>query len=248
MKKIVALSLILLTFASKGLAQDSDRKGYVSINLGLSIPTGNYASKVYNNNRAGYATTGFVRDFSFGYQLHPKLGLLAIFRSQANGVDAGSQAQGFENELRATYPTMSPSVTMQSSVYSFGGMLAGAYGKLPISEKLSFEPRLLLGLAAPSLPSSTTETFSSGSKMSTFIQNETVAFAFAYNIGAGFKYEIGKKYFFLMNMDFYAAKATFENIEMVYIGHVTKDFEREYYYQTANYSTINMNAGFGFRF
>ena len=84
--------------------------------------------------------------------------------------------------------------------------------------------------------------------MSTFIQNETVAFAFAYNIGAGFKYEIGKKYFFLMNMDFYAAKATFENIEMVYIGHVTKDFEREYFYRNANYSTINMNAGFGFRF
>jgi hypothetical protein len=49
-------------------------------------------------------------------------------------------------------------------------------------------------------------------------------------------------------MDFYAAKATFENIEMVYIGHVTKDFEREYFYRNANYSTINMNAGFGFRF
>lgn len=248
MKKIIALYLLLLTPFIKGFAQDSEQKGFISVNLGLSAPVGNFASKVYNNNRAGYATLGFVRDYTFGYQIKPKLGLIAVLRNQANGVDASSQAQGFENELRATYPTSSPSVTMQSDLYSFGGILVGTYGKLPISDKLSFEPRFLLGLSVPVLPTSTTETFSSGSRVSTYIQNETVTFALSYNIGTGIKYEIGKKYYFLMNLDFYAANPYFQNIEVTYFGHVTKEFEREYYYQQAYFSTFNMNTGFGIRF
>lgn len=248
MKKLRLFTMIFIFSVSNLFAQNPVNKGFFSVNIGPSIPTGNYASKVYNNNAAGYATIGFVRDYSFGYKIHPKLGLTAVFRSQANGYDANSYAQGLENYLQAKYPNSAAKVTMVSNAYTFSGMLAGVYGIFPISEKMSFEPRFLMGLSIPTLPDNTLETYSDGSRITTTFQRSTADFALSYNIGLGTKYEVGKKFYFLMNLDFYAASANFQNVEFINYGYVTREFEIEHFYHFQNFSTFNLNTGFGFRF
>ncbi|MBM3418446.1 MAG: hypothetical protein FJY17_05930 [Bacteroidetes bacterium] len=248
MKKVVLFLTFHLLLTSKGISQDDDRKGFTSINLGVSIPTGNYGSTDFNNSEAGYATTGLVIDYTFGHKISKNLGVSAILRSQANGVDVGVYAQGLANYLGASNPSESTSVRVKSSVYSLGGLLAGIYGTFPIANKLSFEPRAMVGFSAATLPSMTTEAFESGTKLTTFIQEQASTVAFSYIIGTGVKLNVSKRICVLLNLDFYAAKAKWENVQVIGIGHITGTTEIRYFDYNHNFGTVNISTGLGFRF
>ena len=62
MKTIVWSFAALLAMASPSLAQD--KKGYIGISLGPSIPLGDLASKDIDNESAGFATSGAIFDIS----------------------------------------------------------------------------------------------------------------------------------------------------------------------------------------
>lgn len=224
-----------------------NRKGFTAINIGTSIPTGNFGSKDFYTNTSGYASIGLISDFSFGYEVHPNFGITALLRSQVNGLDAGAYAQDLANYLGAG-STGSTSVTVETSSYSLGGIMAGVYGSFPISEKLSFEPRLLLGFSTPILPSMTTETYGSGTKFRTYIKEQAVSFAFSYIIGSGVKLNLSKKISLLLNADFYAANAEWKNVQEISIGHITGTTEIRNYDFYQNFRTLNFTTGIGFRF
>ena len=248
MKKVILLSTVLFLFSTKGLSQDNDRKGFTSTNLGVSIPTGNFGSNNFSNSESGYATTGLIFDITFGHKILHNFGVTAIYRSQANGVDVDAYAQDLANYFGAGNPAGTTSVSVESSAFSLGGIMAGIYGSFPIADKLSFEPRVLVGFSAATLPAMTTETYESGTKLTTFIREQAASFAFSYIIGTGAKLDISKKICLLLNIDFYAAKAEWENVQEIGIGHISGTTEIYKFDYNQKFSTFNLSTGLGFRF
>ena len=81
MKRIVWSVVALLAIASPSLAQD--KKGYIGISLGPSIPLGDLASKDIDNESAGFATSGAIFDISVAYKLGKgPFGITAMLRGQ----------------------------------------------------------------------------------------------------------------------------------------------------------------------
>jgi hypothetical protein len=82
MKKnlLVLLSLFALTQLQ---AQDLEEKSpartlhYLSLQLGPSLPTGDFARKDINSDEAGFAKTGLALDLNYLYQFNENIGLTA---------------------------------------------------------------------------------------------------------------------------------------------------------------------------
>jgi hypothetical protein len=51
-----------------------------------------------------------------------------------------------------------------------------------------------------------------------------------------------------LNLDYYAARANWYNVQEVSIGHATGTSETNYYDFSHKFSTVNLNAGLGFKF
>lgn len=248
MKKVILLLTIPFVLVSKGFSQDGDRKGFTSFNLGSSIPLGNFASKDFDNNQAGFATTGVVMDFTFGYKISKKLGVTAIYRSQVNGHDMVAYGEGWENYLDYRYPSVSSSVNVESTSFALAGIMVGINGSFLIGNNISFEPRIVIGPSVATLPAMTTEMYESGTKLLTTIRPQAGTFAFSSIIGAGIKLDITKKLCLLGNIDFYTANVLWKDVEEISIGHITGTTEKNYYDYSQKFTTINISAGLGFRF
>ena len=248
MKKIILFCSVFFILTTKGLTQDNNRKGFTSISFGVSIPTGNFHSNDFNNIHAGYARAGFVSDISLGYNILPKLGIIAVSRGQINGLDLDDYAFDLTNYFDSGKPSSNTSVSVESSAYSLSGLMAGIYGSFQIKNKLFFEPRILFGISTATLPAMTTKTYSSSTLLTTFVREQATSFAFAYMMGLGAKFNLSNRICLLFNTDFYSAKAKWENVQEIGIGHVTGKTEINYYNFKQNFGTFNISSGLGFRF
>lgn len=242
---MISLTLLL---SSNVFSQDDERKGFVAINLGPSIPTGNFGSKNFDNIEAGFATSGAVFDITFGYRFRPNIGFTAVWRGQANAIDVDAYAAGLANYLGSGYSAGSTYVSVETSAYTLGGILIGLYVSFPITKKLSFEPRTLIGVSSATLPAMTSIAYYYGSKMTTIKQDQSVSSAFSYIIGAGSKYFVSPKVCLLFDLDFFAANANWQNVGLTSFGHVTSTIETMSYNHQQKFSTFNMCAGIGVRF
>lgn len=229
-------------------AQDPIRKGVTSINMGLSLPLGSFGSQDFNNYDAGYASIGIVTDFKFSYLLNPKIGVVGIWRGQSNFYNSGAYAQGMANYLGAGSPPGSTTVYVESGSYSLGAIMAGVYSPFSMKDRFSVEPHLLLGIAAPTMPSRTTEAYDDGIKLTTFAREQSTAISFAYNLGASFKMDILKSTCLILNLDFYSTRASWTNVRNIGIGHITNKAEIKYFDYYQRIRSLNLSAGLGFKF
>ena len=248
MKKISLLLTVFFVSTVKSFSQDNDRKGFASINLGFSIPVGNFASNNFNSGEAGYATTGVFSEITFSHKIRPKFGITATSRGQANGVDVGAYAQDLANYFGSGNPSGNTSVSVESSVYSLSGIMAGLYGSFIIANKFSFEPRVLIGFSTATLPAMTITTYESKTKLTTFVSEHATSVAFSYIIGAGARYDLSKKICMMLNADFYSTNAEWDNVQEIGIGHITGDTEINYYDFGQKFRSFNISTGLGFRF
>lgn len=248
MKKIILILTVYLIAVTNCFSQKDARKGFASFNLGLSIPIGNFGSKDFSDNNAGYAATGIVSQITFGYKFHPNIGILGISQGQANAVNIGEFAQDLANYYGASNPSGNTSVAVESSVYSLSGMMAGLFGSFRIAKKLNFEPRLLIGLSTATRPKITQETYDGGKKLTTFIDEQASTLTFSYMLGAGAKFDISDKLCLLSNIDFNAANAYWENVQSISIGHISDTIKINEFDQQQKFRTINISMGVGFRF
>lgn len=147
------------------------RKGYIGLSIGPSFPVGDFASY-------GYAKTGIhINLINFGYRFSENVGLSATWFGAANPLDV---------------PGYSP--------WSYGGLMAGPLLSFPLSEKLEWDFRPMIGFSSAMLPDS---------KLGT----ERAA-SFAFNFGTVLRINVGNKVAVLWSADYYSTKARFEN----YIG------------------------------
>ncbi|MFY8019584.1 MAG: hypothetical protein ACOVP1_00245 [Bacteroidia bacterium] len=230
MKKVV-LGFILLTAISIQLKAQNE-KGFIGISLGPSIPMGDLASKNINNNSAGFANTGAIFDISFAHKLGAgKFGITAILRGQSNPTDA----QAMADELAIQSPGVN--FTVESKNWGIGGFMFGGFASIPVSNKASFDTRVMIGFLSSTSPDITIT--GSGPGGSAWVkQGSTGASAFAYMFGAGFKFDIAPRLYLLTNLDYLGSKPEFRNVETT-----TSLGERQRSTWSQNIGTLNLSIG-----
>ncbi len=207
MRKIVIGSLTLLLFSIQINAQDNN--GYIGITIGPSIPIGDFASKDLANTNAGLANTGVSYDISFAHKLGgSNFGITALLRSQANPLDVQSVANGFASRFFGT------TWVVESKPWTLGALLIGGFGSFPITQKVTFDPRAMFGFASVASPDMTFDI--TGARGTGWIkQSSVISTSFAFLLGAGFKFEIGKKLFLITQIDYAYSNPEFNNVETV---------------------------------
>lgn len=234
MKKLVILLLVATCSFQYVSAQRGN--GYFGITLGPSIPIEDFASKDPNNEAAGWANVGGLIDLSFAYEFGTgNFGVTAILRGQSNPTDAQALADAFA----AKYNYVNWIVSAEN--WSLGGLLVGGYGSFDITEKSSFETRGMIGFLNATSPEIKVTGNVLGMEAWTK-RSKASATAFSYLLGAGFKFGVGSKLYFLTNLDYLGSKPEFLNVE------TTTSFgssEKNTYHQ--NIGTLNLSVGLGFK-
>ena len=232
MKKELNFLFVLMFLATKSFSQN---KGYVSISMGPSFPIGNFASKNVNNNFAGWASTGIVLDINIAYKLGRNFGLFGSLRGQTNNFDNAAFATELANQTGYDW-------SVSSKPWSIGGLMFGGYGSFPVSKKVSFDTKSLIGIlriATPEINSTL-----SGSGGSVWVkQNSVNSISFTYLLGSGFKFDITEKICLMTHLDYLVSKPEFRNVEII-----TSDggapLKSTF---TQNIQTINFFVGVGLR-
>lgn len=144
------------------------RKGYIGLSVGASIPVGDFADK-----SDGLAKTGLQLNLiNFGYLFSDNLGITATWFGAANPLDA----DGYDP-------------------WSYGGLMAGPLLSFPLSEKVDWDFRPMIGYSVTTLPD-----------IGFGIEQ---ASSFAYNIGTVFRINVGNKVALLLNADYFSTKPKF---------------------------------------
>ncbi len=234
MKKTNFLWVILFLIANISSAQD---KGYVAISLGPSIAIEDFASKNSSNVAAGYANAGAIFDVSFQYKLGKYFGVSALLRGQANTTDAQAIANELAREINNVL------WTVESNPWSIGGILIGGSASVPIglNDKISFESRAMFGFLNATSPEINI-TGRTNSQSEWAKQQSKMATAFSYLFGAGFKFNIAKRFCVLTNIDFLSAKPEFKDVLITNSkgDYITNTFSQKF-------GTINIGFGIGLR-
>ena len=228
MKSLAVLMLLsLLAFPSIG--QDN---GYVALGIGPSIPMGAYASTEEKNEKAGFATTGFLAEISFGYKLVNTIGIGATIRSQMNGFNE----KAFTDIFNAIDPTASISMTSES--YKSIGFLAGLYGSFPRSDgNSSLDIRGQIGVLRCQTGDLNFNLNYMGSS-GTIKFEGTTSSSLAYLIGVGYKLNVGDLICLNIGLDFQRASP-----EFVHVNPITGESEKF----EQDISTFNVTIGVGLR-
>lgn len=226
---LITLSLFLVTNC---LAQD---KGYIAISLGPSIPIGDFSSKNANNESAGWAQTGAIIDFSFAYKFGKNFGISVLLRGQANGIDNNALASELTKQAGGSW-------TVNSKAWSIGGFMFGGYGSFPISDKVSFDSRAMIGFLSSTSPELNITLNGSGGA-GWIKQSSVTATSFSYLIGGGFKFDVGRKICLLANLDYLGSKPEFRDVEITSSNGGAP--EKNTYSQS--FGTINFGIGIGYR-
>jgi hypothetical protein len=238
MKKNVLLTSLFILVASIVFGQiTEDRKGYIGISVGPSIPVGSFASKNTDNSKAGLATTGAIFDVSFAYKLKKNIGLAALLRGQYNPVNVQPLADKMNSQMSGA------SAYTNGDGWSSGGVMAGLYSAYPLNHKATFilELKTLAGFMNTTSPQ-IDMTISSPEGSGWVKQHSATATSFSYLFNAGLRFNTGKRIAFTLNADYSDYTPNFKNVQMT-----SSAGTQESNNMTQDIQTINISAGIAFR-
>lgn len=226
MKKNLTLTSIFILITTIVFGQTAeDRKGYIGISLGPSIPIGSFARDDAN--------TGAIFDAHFAYKLKKNVGLAVLIRGQYLPVNV----QSLTGKMRQVIPGVNTDV--KGDGWSSGGLMAGIYSAYPLDQKgiAVFELKTLAGFMTTTSPQ--VDIRLSSSEGSGWVRQHSVsATAFSYLINAGMRFNAGKRMAFIVNADYLDYTPNFKNIKMT-----TSIGTQETQNMQEQIQTINISAG-----
>ena len=159
----------------------SERKGYIGISAGPSVPIRYFADK--NN---GMAKTGLHVNFlNLGYLFYDYLGITAVCYGGSNSMKSDTLWAGKSNEV----------VTDTLSPWKYGGIMVGPLISLPLSKTVSWDLRPLMGFTVTQIPDlgEGTESVSSG----------------ALGIGTLLRINLSSNFSLMINADYFSSNPLF---------------------------------------
>lgn len=230
--KTILTYLFLVALCVQVNAQD-DKRGYLAIGFGPSIPLSDFSSTSTSNDDAGYAMNGGNLNISFAYRLGQHLGLAAMLTGTSNAVDVNAVAEDFN----INYPGSDWKVTADS--WKIGGLMIGGFATFPATENLSFDVRLLGGVLQSTMPelNAIDET---GLIDRTIKREEKTAAAATFDLGFMLRYKLGSSVCVMAGADFISANPKFNDVTTTtsFAGSADLDIDQ-------SYNTMNINVGLG---
>jgi hypothetical protein len=247
MKKIL-IALFIVFFATVTDAQEIKNRHAISLEYGVSMPTGMYRNNNVKNEEAGFAKSGFTSAFSYSYNFLPNVKALFSSYSYTNIFDLDAYAQNWANFLGSGSSIGTIVVSAESSSYRVGALLTGLAYSFPIVENLSFEPRAMIGLGFGVLPNLYEKIYAYGQLAYMSNRQESTTVYLSHLIGASVKYSFNNKYFTKFNIDYVGGRAKWENVRNIELLTSPKSYTVFYEDFAMNLSAININLSFGLRF
>lgn len=215
MKKLLLLAVTMLLAGGFSNAQQQqapkERKSFLAITGGAAFPMGDFASKNMDNLQAGLATTGFNVNLHYGYQVNPVFGIAVTVPYSSFGVD--------NSVLEGTGLTMDH--------WQYYGLLAGPMYTAQAGAKTKFDFKMLIGATNVNSPKFT------------YHGEDAVAedwsTSFAWQLGADVRMDIGKRAFFMGNLDYNSMQPKFSTS-----GEGSDSFEQKM-------SLFNLSVGIGIK-
>jgi len=213
------LLFFFLVFLLSNAAISQNTKSTISINIGPSVPVGNYSKTDQANSLSGYAKMGSAVSLSYAYSLSDDVSIIAMFALQKNAINTTA----FESQL-------------SQSAFGFAGGAARYYGNWDVQEKSWFNKYGLLGLSKnmlkgkksnkvslhvkllAGLVNSKSPEFNASSKSDTsyvlMTQGSQSATGFCYVVGADAGYKISRLFSIVLSLDYTgSSQLSFKNVQ-----------------------------------
>jgi len=233
MKKTLITIIMALCLSYIFGQRGENKNGCISINMGASVPIGEYALDE-DKSGAGYAKTGAIFDLTFTYKFTKKIGMALMVRGQANSFNEEEQLKSLADPNYI--------ITLKSTPWTTSSYLIGLYSEQKLVENLSLYSKVLLGLSNNTSPDLKL-TVSDGIATGWIKQKPATAMSFGYLINLGLKYDFSKRMALLFNVDYFDTYASFKDVETTYSNLPPSDFNFE-----QQITTINVSLGLGVRF
>jgi len=217
-KNLLTVLTIMICFIA--LAQESNgnnKKSFLSLQLGASIPLGDFSNTNFSNEEAGFSLTGISLDMNYLYHFTENVGLAATGFYNMNGLDISKLRE--ETGIRS----------LKMDHWQFIGLAAGPAFSFEMSPKVIGDIRIMGGLATANSPDITTN----GSSLIPEDWGTTGLF----QAGVGCRVKIGPNSYFSGGVDYRYLKPTFK----VTVGNETISAE-----QNISVLNISVGIGFKF--
>ncbi|HET9744588.1 MAG TPA: hypothetical protein VFP97_02680 [Chitinophagaceae bacterium] len=191
MKKVlvlVAALLVCFVVTAQDKRASIDQKSAFSINIGPSLPVGDFESTNEDNPNAGFAKTGFNFNLNYDYKFIPNVGL---------GANVFYGFHNIQDELLHNIATNS-----SADHYQYVGVLIGPMFSGVITPKTNINFRLMGGVARSNSP----EFVLNGA---TFVEGDWAS-AFAWKLDGDVRFSFSKNAFFMLNVGYLQTRPDFK--------------------------------------
>ena len=204
---VLAVGLTSTAFCQKTfILTHQDKKGFVAVSAGASLPVGEFANCSPSNNQACMAGSGLAFNAAAGLHVAGPVGLMIRGEQHRNAVNTGAM-------LDALYRNDSDVWTAKADNWSILSVMAGPYVSIPMG-RFSVDGRLLAGRALAVLPN----TSMAGNFGTTEVSVKTTgsqSTAMVYGGGASLRYRLGRATSLHVNADYSRAEFTFNNLTSI---------------------------------
>ena len=190
------------------------KNGFVSLNAGPSLPSGDFKADDVTEISSSFAKTGFLLDLNIGFNLSEKIGLMAKFRHYNFAVNDSKMEQNFMK-----YGPFHR-IFINSDPWEVSGGYSGVFVMLPVGPEGKtgiFDFKVLAGISRTVKPRTNIDLHGKyGTEKSIIFSRKATSAAFIF--GGGFKYFLSKSVAFNINADYFYTSAEFEKGEQLSIS------------------------------
>jgi opacity protein-like surface antigen len=211
MKKAVGLLTGLLIIFSALQAQRKPARIFVELNLGPSIPLGQFAETSYNGpveeEQPGMAAIGLGANVTAGYYLKENFGLLLTA-----GYSTNKQKEDGYREFMEKNPAAYPSyVDVETNKWKVYKVMAGGFFITPlVDDKLNLVTKLSAGICKTAIPSYSWAVNGTGALGGMalsmgWVGKEKLPTMFCYQVGLGLQYKLNQRIHVLFDVNSFNA-------------------------------------------
>ena len=202
---------VIITFSTFA-AYSQDEKPAISsarfmagITGGISVPSGNFTSTDYGNDKAGFAGSGYNLGLTGTWFIERNFGITALLSyHQYSYHGINSMAAGFQD----AFDVDSASASQKGTNHSFN-ILVGPYYSIPLTSKFSIDLRLLGGITNNTLAGYDVVLTDAGITHPPLTQNTATATSFGMQGGVALRYNVSRHWALMLNTDYFYSKPDF---------------------------------------
>jgi hypothetical protein len=188
MKNKILLAIIAVAVSVTSYAQKN-----LTLSGGGNFPMGDFHSTDRSNPNAGFAKTGGTFELTYGQMLYKKIGVIATFRGQLNGLDAKALATIFN-------------IPLSADPYKSLMVLVGPFVEFELNEKLALDVKLQGGVISTSFPEYKLKDLSGGSAD----VNASAATTSGLSFGVILRRKLTERFGVNLTIDYLIAEQTFD--------------------------------------